>query len=88
MKTGRKQRGMKQKHILFIYSYNELCIPFKMNNNSLQYESWTLIFPTTYAPSAVPYKSRETMFDDDPWCPCAAHNYLGSNGSYILPIHI
>lgn len=61
-----ENREKKQKHVLFIYSYNELCIPFKVNNNSLQYESWLLIRPTAHAPSAVPRKSGKTMFDDDP----------------------
>lgn len=88
METDVKRRGMKQKHILFIYSYNQLCVLFKMNNNSLQFEGWILIPPTTNAPSALPHKRQKTMFDDDPWHPCAALNYLGSNGSYILSFHI
>lgn len=71
---------MKQKQILFIYSYDRLHILFKMTNNRVQYDSWPL-----NTPSAATHMSQKTMFHG---VPCAILNYLGSNGSYILSIHI
>lgn len=61
------------------------------NNNILQNDCWKLISPTTHTRSALVFHAvskDNSLFDKDPLSPCAAHNYLGSNGSYILPIHI
>lgn len=74
---------MKQKQILFIYSYDRLHILFKMTSNGVQCDGWTL-----NTPSASTHISQKMLFDGDPWCPCAKLNYQGSNGSRILSIHI
>ena len=59
-------------------------IRVEKNNNILQDAS-----PTTLPPSALVFHSlKMTLCFNDPWCPCAARNYLGSNGSNILSIHI
>lgn len=77
----RKTQGNEtDEQTVFIYSCDRLHILFKMTNNS---DSWTL-----NAPSAATHISQKTMFDGDPWCMCAILNHLGSNGSYILSIHI
>lgn len=54
-------------------------------------EHWNLTSPTTHTPSALVFHTMSkdgSLFDNDPWRPCAPHNNLGSNGSYILPIYI
>ncbi len=52
---------MKQKQILFIYSYRQHYILFKINNTCLQCEGQNLISFTTHAPSPFPHKSQETL---------------------------